>query len=130
MKIAYLSAILVYSIIKLLIICDEYTAVNSVKQNLILAEDNAEAKLATGRKLKLSKVDLYDLELIPGISDKLGLAILEKRENIIYCSSLADKQKNDAHDKTKKKCPLNPFKLVHGIGEAKSSYLLNFLELN
>ena len=40
---------------------------------------NAEALLARGRRIKLCESGIYELELVPGVSDVLAIRILSKR---------------------------------------------------
>ncbi len=121
MKLSYLSAILLLATIKLIFIVISLFPGRNPDFTPVLAQNNSEALLAQGKKLKLSEVDLYDLELIPGVSDRLGLSILEKRSQIISCN--ADRNK-------KTKCPENPLELVHGIASKKAQALQMYLELD
>jgi len=44
---------------------------------------NAETKLALGLKIPFSRAGVYELELIPGISDRLAFEMVSKRQVII-----------------------------------------------
>ena len=78
----------------------------------------AEQQFALGRKVKFSSVDLYDLELIPGISDKLGNSILEARPKVLAWSP-----------STKAEKKLNPFELIKGVGKGTAAKLEKYLIL-
>lgn len=75
-----------------------------------------EQQFALGNSVPLSIVDLYDLELIPGVSDKLGNNILSKRQEIITDALL-----NGLNNQS------DPFELVHGVGKKSASKLRRFI---
>ncbi len=78
----------------------------------------AEQQFALGRRIDLSSADLFDLELIPGVSDVLANNIINKREQIL------------AIEKDKiKKMNISPFELVHGVGKQTAKKLTKYLRL-
>ncbi|RMD87676.1 MAG: hypothetical protein D6808_01040 [Candidatus Dadabacteria bacterium] len=77
---------------------------------------NSEGILALGQKIPLSKADLYDLELISGISDTIGRALLRDKLKIISkARELPPGQKYKA------------LTIVKGIGEKKAKKFYNYL---
>ena len=77
---------------------------------------NAESRLALKQKIRLSESGLYELELIPGVSDQLGLSILEKKAKIIAkAETLAPKMKHTS------------LELVKGIGVKKAQAFGKYL---
>jgi hypothetical protein len=85
---------------------------------LAMRPKDAESTLATGGKILLSCADLYEIELIPGVSDTLGLEILAKRAAIIQRA--ADLPPAERH---------RALELVHGIGPKISRKLAPYLDL-
>ena len=119
MKIPYLSFIALYSLIKFCLLSMDYLdcgpklpeKIHSLKPSAY-----AEQRFAEGQKVSLSSVDLYDLELIPGVSDRLGQNILEDREKIIQKAKLPNLKKD-----------FSPFEMAHGVGPKKAKMLSNYL---
>ena len=68
--------------------------------------------------MDLSRADLYDLELIPGVSDNLAINILSKRDKLI-----SSYQSPNWNMKT------SPFELIHGVGKQTAKKLDLYLEL-
>jgi len=71
---------------------------------------------ATGAKLPFSKVALYDLQLIPTISDARSGLLLEYRDDILHIAA-----KEPAEESHK------AFTSVHGIGEKTAATLGEYL---
>ena len=80
------------------------------KKNVNLAE----AKLAKGEKLSFKEVNIAELELIPGVSDKMAENILEAREKVL-CSD---------------KSVRHPLELVHGVGKKKAKVFEQYLNIS
>lgn len=122
MRISYLSSILILAVYKLSrILYSEFISVEESVPSLITAPvpiSVVEQQFALGNKVPISSVDLYDLGLIPGVGDKLGLNILESREKIIFAA-----KQNDLTNKR-----MNPFELAHGVGEKTAIKLGFYLE--
>lgn len=74
-----------------------------------LESQDAEAILARGEKIALSKVGIYELELISGLSDSLANNILVKKEVILKKSRALPAHKQ-----------YQALELAHGIGEKSS----------
>ena len=80
--------------------------------------ENSETAFALGRRVKLSEVDLYDLELIPRLSEVVAIRILEQRNEIIdHARNLPTDQKYLALTK------------VRGVGAVTAMKLNNYLVL-
>jgi hypothetical protein len=77
---------------------------------------DAESVLAHGDKLQLSCLDLADLELLPGISDTIGRAVISHRPQIAA-----------AHRITGDSSALEE---VPGIGEKRARELYRYLEVS
>jgi len=71
---------------------------------------------ATGAKIPFSKVALYDLQLIPTISDARSGLLLEYRENILQIAK--SEQAEESH---------KAFTSVHGIGQKTAATLGEYL---
>jgi len=80
--------------------------------------EDAESTLACGQRLYLSQVDLYDLELIPGLSDALGNRILAKRDDINRKARLLPELKS-----------YQAFEIVKGIGPKKAAAFSEHIDL-
>jgi hypothetical protein len=76
---------------------------------------DAETLLAFGARIPLACADMSDLELIPGVSDKLAIELLQKREQII------------AH--ARDSSPHEALQLAHGVGQHKAEVLASLLSL-
>lgn len=98
------------------------TKIPSLKTNL-----NAEAKLALGQKLLLSKVTHADLILIPHISDTMAKNILGRRESILEKSVEQLGYDIGDEDSIKQRCKL--LEMVKGIGEKKIGDICKYLEV-
>lgn len=81
-----------------------------------LIQYNAEAMLAIGQKLSFHRADLYDLELLPGVSDTIGLRLLNSKQTILC--RLKQLSPNERY---------KAFTTVHGIGTAKAKALSKLL---
>ena len=80
--------------------------------------DNAEGQLAIGRKFRFSSADMYDLELIPGVSDKTAARILDARTKVLErAATLPMNQRYHA------------FVLVHGVGQAIALKFDRYIDL-
>lgn len=77
----------------------------------------SEQQFVLGRKIPFSTADLYDLELIPGISDILGNNILKAREKILTTA------------RSRNLTDHRPFELAHGVGERTAKKLSAYLAL-
>ena len=93
---------------------------NRLPANLLTATPicQSEQQFALGHTIALSSADIYDLELIPKISDKLAYNILNEKERIISAE----------HNKNSKK-KLSPLELAHGVGKKTASRLSFYLSL-
>lgn len=120
MRIPYLSLLLLLALYRLTqLISPLFPAPQDILPEIITAPppiSNTEQQFALGNKIKLSDADLYDLELIPGVSDTLGMNILVARHKIIAAS-------NNKNSRLK----INPFELAHGVGEKTASKLERYL---
>lgn len=76
---------------------------------------DAETLLAFGAQIPLACADMSDLELIPGVSDKLAQELLDKRERII------------AH--ARDHSPHVALQIAHGVGVRKAEVLSSLLSL-
>lgn len=77
---------------------------------------NGEALLAKGEKLDLCSTDLYELQLITGISYELAERLLEKKQEIAqYEETLPQAKKYEA------------LKIVHGIGTVKAKTFSKYI---
>jgi DNA uptake protein ComE-like DNA-binding protein len=80
------------------------------------AFSDAESLLAINQKLALYRVDLYDLELIPGISERLAEEIITHRDELLrHAASLP---KNKQHQS---------LELIHGIGPKTARQLAKYI---
>lgn len=68
-----------------------------------------------GLKLPLACADLWSLELLKGVSDRLALELIENRSAIIKAAA-------DGSD-------LNAIQQAHGVGEKTAAQLLEYLDL-
>ncbi len=76
-----------------------------------------ESYFAINEKVHFSEVGIYELELIPRISDKLAISIIENKKEILRRAA---------------KFPLEPeraFEIVHGVGPRVAKKLGNYLVL-
>jgi hypothetical protein len=119
MRESALSAILIYASIKTMLIAIYVFKEPTYKTDYKLYHDNAEAILAAGQKLKFATVGVYELELIPGVGDKLANSILAKRSHILDCSKSTQN----------KKCPESPFEVVKGVGPKTAAKLETYLQI-
>ena len=76
---------------------------------------NAEGQIAVGEKIFLSKAGIYELELIPGISDGLAFRIYEKKKTILKAAGQMGQVK--------------ALSIIHGIGPKTSGKILRYLKL-
>jgi hypothetical protein len=76
---------------------------------------DAESLLASGQGLPLMCADISTLELIPGVSDKLAVEILQRRESI----------RNATRDRPFE----DSLQLARGIGEKNASRVTRYLSL-
>ncbi len=82
------------------------------------AVDEAEDIFAYGHRISLKNATMYELELIPGVSDTLAKNILEDREKIIKKAiTLPPKDRHTA------------LELAHGIGVKTAKKLDRYLEI-
>lgn len=118
-RLAMCIVVLVYTLL-----CSFYQRYNisipNPEQLIILTcFEDAESRLATSQKFTLAQADIYDLELIPRISDKLALRIMNQKEQILEQAAIL---------------PLNlrykALELVYGIGPKTALTLNNYLDLN
>ena len=120
MRIPYLSLILIIAIYKLAIIANLFCFKSQdFPQQPIEAWKPisvTEQLFAFGERAAISQIDLYDLELIPGVSDTLGTNIIKARHKII---AAADSKNFDAK--------INPFELAHGVGKKTALKLERYL---
>ena len=80
---------------------------------------NSEALFAVGRKVPLQCADMYDLELIPGISDKFSSRIEQhKREIMAAALRLPVAQRHTA------------LEIVHGIGPKSALAFSRWIDLS
>lgn len=81
-------------------------------------QNYAEQILALGQKLKFRTCELYSLELIPKISDKIGLRLLAQKFQILgIAASLQQTEKYQA------------LEVVYGIGPKEARRLGEYLSL-
>lgn len=78
---------------------------------------DAESRLACGQRIWLSKTDLYELELVPGFSERLAGQILMKREEITQKAKLLGKDNES-----------KAFEVVKGIGAKKAHALGEYVD--
>ena len=105
------------SIFLMLIIILSNTSLTTEKIIAISSiENNGEALLAIGKKIRLSTASRYELGLINGISQSKATEIIEKREEIISIAMQSDLQ--------------TALQTVPGIGEKTAVKLTEFLELD
>ncbi len=76
---------------------------------------NAETLLAFGAQIPLACADISDLELIPGVSDKLALELLKNRDRII-----SHAENTSVHE---------ALELAHGIADRTAQKLSSFISL-
>ncbi len=81
--------------------------------------ENAEAAFALEQRIVFSRASIYELELIPGISDTLAFRIEAARPAIL--SAAAGESSKTRH---------LAFTTVHGIGEEIAQKLNKYLELD
>lgn len=79
---------------------------------------NVEQQFALRRRVSFLLVDMYDLELIPGVSDTLAQNILDARDKILNYSRSKPALKVE-----------NPFMLAHGVGKSTAQKLSLYLEI-
>jgi hypothetical protein len=77
---------------------------------------DAESMLASGQPIPLLCADMSSLELIPGISDKTALELLEKRNSIILAESHRSLEES--------------LQLARGIGGKTAARLVRYLAVN
>lgn len=105
-------AILTLLLIKVL--WQDFTSVPEIKDYQGI--ENAEGRLAVGKKLDLCQVSVGDLELIKGISDTFAERLIEKRFEIYKAAkALPDKENHRA------------FEIIHGIGKSKAEKLKKYI---
>jgi hypothetical protein len=76
---------------------------------------DAETLLAFGARIPLACADIADLELIPGISDRLALELLENRARIIaHAESTSERE---------------ALQLAHGVADRTADKLASFISL-
>jgi ribosomal protein S13 len=80
---------------------------------------DAESKFALGHRLDIATVDIYALELIPGISDTLAFKMIAKRSDI---SETAQYLSQSARHRS--------LEIIHGIGKKTAQKLATYLEVN
>lgn len=83
-----------------------------------VAVSPAEARLALGLKIPLKHADIYDLELIPGISDVLAQRLVKAKLQILIRSAYSQGASVE-----------KALEVVHGIGEKKAATFGEQLEL-
>ena len=119
MKINSLSLIFVYSVLTLFQVIRFQLSSPSFSLHLDAIRDQVsltEGKFALGSTVPLSSCDMYDLELIPGVSDKLAISLIASREKIVTAAK-ANLLPNSA----------SPFVLAHGVGEKTAKKLEKYL---
>ena len=79
---------------------------------------NPPLRLATGRKLDLCRAVVYELQLLPGISDALAFRIVEQQQAILRTAAELPRAGR-----------YHALEIVHGIGRARAKKLGEFLEL-
>lgn len=82
-----------------------------------LTASDSESRYARGEKVPFREATAYELEMIPGISDKLSSRILAKRDEILKSTQIPDKKRKH-----------HPLEIVHGIGPKKALAFGKFLE--
>ena len=81
--------------------------------------NDAESKFALGHRLDLATVDVYALELIPGISDTLAFKMIAKRSEI-----------NETAQYLTPSARHRSLEIIHGIGKKTAQKLADYLEVN
>jgi len=100
----------------------------------IREKQDAEGLLAVNEKLKFRNTGIYELELLPAISDKKAIPIEEHREQILkaaYSYRLEKCAKNQLTQNTNcNKKSESPFMLVPRVGKETARLLENYLSLS
>lgn len=82
------------------------------------ASPNAESRLAAGEKIPFSAAGVYELELIPGISDSLAFRLLEKKAAVLeLAAQLPSGERSRA------------LLIIHGVGDKTARHLIDYLSL-
>ena len=115
MRIAYANLALILAFISIAWHLQEQLPPKAIP---IPAPSNFEAAFALNQRIKLSEADLYDLELIPRLSEAVALRILNQREQIIaHARNLPDSEKYKV------------FTEVRGVGNLTAQKLKDYLDL-
>ena len=80
---------------------------------------DAESRLALGGKMRFESAEIYELELVPGISDSLAQNILRKKAAILFEAERLPEEKQS-----------KALELAHGVGEKRAESLLRYLDLS
>jgi hypothetical protein len=80
-----------------------------------LTASDSESRYARGEKVPFREATAYELEMIPGISDKLSSRILAKRDEILKSTQIPDKKRKH-----------HPLEIVHGLGRRRRWRLASF----
>jgi DNA uptake protein ComE-like DNA-binding protein len=89
---------------------------NQRDETILPKPTDPESLLASGHPLPLSCADLSSLELLPGISDKTGTELLEKRDSIIRAERFTSLEES--------------FQLARGVGSKTAARLVRYLSAN
>lgn len=84
----------------------------------LLREGDAESLLALGRPIPLSQANIFDLELISGVSDTMASRIIEKKGEILTQASILPPDRKWL-----------ALTLVHGIGAKNGRKLARSIAL-
>lgn len=84
----------------------------------LIAARDAESLLAAGRRMRLSDCGVYELELIPGVSDLLAFRILERK------SALARKARLLAEGRR-----FQIWEDVYGVGTKTARKLAGYIDI-
>lgn len=79
---------------------------------------NSESCFALGYKFELQSADLYDIELIPKISEKVATQILNRRQSILTAAAMVPKE-----------LQAQALADIPGVGKVTAKKLLNYFVL-
>lgn len=118
-RLAMCIVVLVYTLLSTFFQRQNIWLPNLEQFSILTSFEDAETRLATSQMFSLAQADIYDLELIPRISDRLALRIMKEKERILeHAASLPYELRYKA------------LEIVYGIGPKTALTLNNYLDLN